>query len=95
MSNEDQEVDLAALMRLLEADDPRARRVVGDAAALVGQVVGSAALLLAPDKVIVVGAMTRAGDAVMEPLRDAFYKHAIPGLRTPEVVRGDLEGGQG
>ncbi len=26
----------------------------------------------------------------MTPLREAFYKRAIPGLKTPDVVRGAL-----
>lgn len=50
---------VAELIQLLERDDAGALRVVGDAATLVGQVVGSASMLIAPDSVVVVGAMAR------------------------------------
>ena len=81
---------VAELIDMLERDDPGALRVVGDAAALVGQVVGSASVLLAPDRVVVVGAMARAGLAVMTPMSDAVQRQALPGVAAPEVIRGSL-----
>jgi predicted NBD/HSP70 family sugar kinase len=81
---------VAELIEMLGRDDPGARRVVGDAAALVGQVVGSASVLIAPARVVVVGAMARAGDAVLLPLSDAVQRQALPGVAAPEVVRGSL-----
>ena len=81
---------VAELIEMLDRDDPGARRVVGDAATLVGQVVGSASVLVAPDSVVVVGAMARAGDAVMSPLTDAVQRQALPGVAGPDVVRGSL-----
>ena len=81
---------VAELIEMLDRDDPGARRVVGDAATLVGQVVGSASVLVAPDSVVVVGAMARAGDAVMSPLADAVQRQALPGVAGPDVVRGSL-----
>jgi predicted NBD/HSP70 family sugar kinase/DNA-binding transcriptional ArsR family regulator len=81
---------VAELIGMLGRDDPGARRVVGDAAALVGQVVGSASMLIAPDRVIVVGAMARAGNAVVTPLSDAIQRQALPGVPAPDVIRGSL-----
>lgn len=83
-------LSVAELMEMLERDDPGALRVVGDAASLVGQVVGSASLLIAPDRVVVVGAMSRAGDAVVGPLSDAVQRQILPGVAVPKVIRGTL-----
>ena len=81
---------VAELIEMLERDDPGARLVVSDAATLVGQVVGSASLLLAPDRIVVVGAMARAGSAVITPLNDAIQRQALPGVAAPDVIRGSL-----
>ena len=81
---------VAELIQMLERDDPGALRVVGDAATLVGQVVGSASMLIAPDSVVVVGAMARGGNAVMTPLNDAVQRQALPGVAAPDVIRGSL-----
>ena len=81
---------VAELIEMLRRDDPGARRVVGDAATLVGQVVGSASVLIAPDRVVVVGAMARAGDAVVGPLSEAVQRQALPGVPAPDVIRGSL-----
>ena len=82
---------VAELIDMLDRGDPGAQRVVADAANLVGHVVASACLLLAPDSVIVVGAMARAGDAVIDPLREAIHRQAIPGIgQLPEITRGLL-----
>lgn len=82
---------VAELLDLLTQGDPGARRVVADAAFLVGQTVGTACLLTAPDSVVVVGAMARAGEAVLDPIRMAVREAAIPQLAmVPTVTRGTL-----
>jgi predicted NBD/HSP70 family sugar kinase len=83
-------VEVAELIAML-GSEPSAERVVADAATLVGEVVGSASLLLAPDSIIVVGAMARAGEIVLGPLRAALERQTIPGMQSPEVVRGALD----
>jgi predicted NBD/HSP70 family sugar kinase len=84
-------ITVAELLELLEQRDPGAQRVVADAASLVGQAVGSACLLIAPDSVIVVGAMARAGEAALAPIRAAVEEAAIPQVgHVPAVVRGVL-----
>jgi predicted NBD/HSP70 family sugar kinase len=79
------------LMDLLHSGDAGADRVIRDAADLVGQTVAAACLLVAPERVIVVGAMARAGGAVLEPIREALERQTIPQTHaTPEVVQGEL-----
>lgn len=79
------------LMELLNAGDAGADRVVRDAAEVVGRVVATASLLIAPELIVVVGAMSRAGDAVLDPIRDSLERQAIPDTHgAPPVVRGEL-----
>jgi predicted NBD/HSP70 family sugar kinase len=85
-------IDVTKLLELLDRNDPGAQRIVGDAATLVGQVVGSACLLLAPDSVIVVGAIARAGDVAIGPIRDAVMRYALPGVGKPPTVKRGLLG---
>jgi len=84
-------IGVAELLDLLAQRDPGAQRVVADAAALLGQAVGAACLLIAPDAVVVVGAMARAADFVLVPIRQAVTEAALPRAgHVPEVTRGAL-----
>jgi len=84
-------IGVAELLELLARRDPGARRVVADAAALVGQAVGSACLLVAPDSVVVVGAMARAGESTLAPIRQAVQEAALPHVaNVPNVIHGAL-----
>ncbi len=83
------DINLRELMGLLGQGDLGAIRVVSDAAELVGTVLASACNLLAPQKIVVVGAMTEAGDVILEPIRSAIARNIGPGS-IPEVVFGSL-----
>jgi predicted NBD/HSP70 family sugar kinase len=80
---------LSQLLRLLAARDPGAVRVVGDAAELIGTHLAAVCNLLAPQRVIVVGPMARAGELVLEPIRAAVRRRIAPSA-VPEVVLGTL-----
>lgn len=86
------EIDtVGQLMDLLHTGDAGVDRVIRDAADLVGQTVAATCLLVAPERVIVVGAMARAGAAVLEPIREALERQTIPQTHAaPEVVQGEL-----
>jgi len=85
------QIDFPGFIRLLADRDPGAERVAQDAAALVGHAVATANLLLAPEVVIVVGAMSRAGDVVLEPIRAALVRESIPeSHEVPRVILGSL-----
>lgn len=84
-------LDLPGLLALLVAGDVGIERLVRDSAALVGEAIATANLLLAPERIVVVGAMSRAGAAVIDPIRDAVWREALPGTRSrPDVVVGEL-----
>ncbi|MDR6200450.1 putative NBD/HSP70 family sugar kinase [Microbacterium sp. SORGH_AS428] len=83
--------DVRTLLALVADGDARARRVVSDAADLVGDAASRACLLFAPQRVIIVGAMAQAGDAVIDPLARALRRGLIPDAEAgPAVVRGEL-----
>jgi predicted NBD/HSP70 family sugar kinase len=84
-------LDLPDLLRRLGEGDIGITRLVQDAAAMVGQALANASLLLAPEKIIVVGAMSRAGEAVLQPIRYAVERETIPGTEArPLVELGEL-----
>lgn len=81
----------SAFIELLRSGDPGAERIARDAADLVGEALANACLLLAPERIIVVGAMARAGDVVLEPIRAALERQSIPDhVAIPDVQLGQL-----
>ena len=75
----------------MESGDPGAVRVARDAADLVGQAAATACLLLAPDCVVIVGALARARELVLDPIRDAIAAVALPDSTViPDVLLGEL-----
>jgi predicted NBD/HSP70 family sugar kinase len=83
---------VAELLALLAAGDAGAKRCISDAAVTVGKVVATASLLLAPERIIIVGAMARAGDVVTLAIRDVLEREGIPQARSvPDVVLGELD----
>ena len=80
---------LPGLMTLLAGRDPGAIRVVSDAAELVGQHLAAACNLLAPQRVVLVGAMAEAGDLVLGPIRAALHRNIAPN-QPPDLVLGTL-----
>jgi predicted NBD/HSP70 family sugar kinase len=80
---------LPGLMTLLADRDPGAIRVVSDAAGLVGEHLAAACNLLAPQRVVLVGAMGEAGEIVLTPIRAALHRNIAPN-QPPELVLGTL-----
>jgi predicted NBD/HSP70 family sugar kinase len=80
---------LAGLMSLLADRDPGAMRVVSDAAELVGQQLAAACNLLAPRRIVLVGAMAKTGDLVLTPIRIALQRNIAPN-ELPDLVLGTL-----
>jgi predicted NBD/HSP70 family sugar kinase len=67
----DRLVDLA-----LEGNQP-CRRVIADAGSHIGVAVASLVNLLGPDRVVVGGELSRAGDILLDPLRTAVSRSAV------------------
>jgi predicted NBD/HSP70 family sugar kinase len=66
------------LVGLAMEGDAGATRVLADAARIVGRAVADLCNTLNPDVVIVGGDLSAAGDVVLEPLREAVRRFAIP-----------------
>lgn len=91
MSAQHPTMTLSGFLDLVAAGDSGARRVMRDAAELVGRAVADACLLLAPERVIVAGALARAGEAVLGPVREAIDREALPGgPARPSVCSAEL-----
>ena len=65
-------------MWLLSAGDPGTTRVVSDAAELIGKQLAAICNLLAPRRVIVIGAMAEAGDLILGPIRPPCSATSYP-----------------
>jgi predicted NBD/HSP70 family sugar kinase len=73
------------MLRLAAAGDIGANRVVADAGALAGRSVGALCSYFNPEIVIVGGELMRAGDNLLQPLKDAMKRFSI--ARATENVR--------
>src|SRR5437763_16873631 len=67
------------------AGDPGCARVIGNAARSVGQVVAALCNQFNPARVVVGGRLAPAGDSLLDPMRDAVRRYAMPG------AAGDVE----
>ncbi|GAC1610632.1 MAG: hypothetical protein NVS3B26_18470 [Mycobacteriales bacterium] len=71
--------------------DAACRRVVGDTGALVGQAVAALVNLLNPVRLVVGGPLAGAGDCLLDPLRQAVARSAIPSAAEDlTVLPGEL-----
>ncbi len=79
------------LVGLASEGDPGATRVVADAARIVGRAVADLCNYLNPDLVVVGGDLSAAGDLLLEPMREAVRRFAIPAAAEDvEIVAGTL-----
>jgi predicted NBD/HSP70 family sugar kinase len=69
------------LLQLAQEGDAGCQRVVADAGRVVGRAVADLCNYLNPDLVVVGGDLSAAGDLVLEPMREAVRRFAIPGRR--------------
>jgi predicted NBD/HSP70 family sugar kinase len=73
------------------AGDRASQRVIADAARAIGAVVAQVCNVLNPEKVIVGGDLSAAGDVLLDPLRDEVVRHAVPAAsNNVEIVPGVL-----
>jgi predicted NBD/HSP70 family sugar kinase/biotin operon repressor len=79
------------LLRLAKEGDAGCQRVVADAGRVVGRAVADLCNYLNPDLVVVGGDLSVAGDLVIEPMREAVRRFAIPAAADDvEIVAGTL-----
>lgn len=78
------------LSRALDGD-PGCRRALADAARHIGVAVANLCNLVNPERIVVGGSMGRAGDLLLDPLRESVSLRAIPSAAADvEIVPGEL-----
>ncbi|MEN3279770.1 MAG: hypothetical protein V7607_910 [Solirubrobacteraceae bacterium] len=81
------------LLRLADEGDAGCQRVLADAGRVVGRAVADLCNYLNPDLVVVGGDLSVAGDVLLEPMREAVRRFAIPAaVEDLEIVAGSLGG---
>src|ERR671937_267215 len=79
------------LLKLAADGDAGCQRVINDAGRVVGRAVADLCNYLNPDLVVVGGDLSAAGDLVLEPMREAVRRFAIPAAAEDvEIVAGTL-----
>jgi glucokinase len=75
--------DFTQMLQAAREGDPRARKILTDAAGVLARGIGNAVNLLNPQRIILGGRFVQAGDLLLEPLRQALANCAIG-----ELLRG-------
>lgn len=83
--------DLSDLVRLAIDGDAACRRLVADAGSHVGVALGGMVNLLNPDRIVVGGELAHCAELLLEPLRVAVARSAVPSaVASVTVTRGVL-----
>ena len=78
---------LARIVELALAGDVRCRRAVADAGREIGVAVAGLCNLIDPERVIVGGLLSRAGEVLLRPLRESIRRHAVQAAAESVDVR--------
>jgi predicted NBD/HSP70 family sugar kinase len=85
------DVGLPDLLALIEAGDPGARRVVGDAGRAIGRVLADHCNVINPAAIIVGGDLSAAGAPLLDGIRESVDRYAQPAIaQAVEIVPGAL-----
>ncbi len=88
------DLDIEDVIGLARGGDPGCRRVIADAGQHIGRAVAMLCNLLNPARIIVGGDLSAAGDLLLDPLRGALRRYAIPTAAEDAVVTTGLLGEQ-
>jgi predicted NBD/HSP70 family sugar kinase len=67
------------------------RRAIGDAGSHIGAALANACNLINPQRIVVGGSLVQTGEVLLEPMREAVQRRAIPSAAEDvEVVAGEL-----
>jgi predicted NBD/HSP70 family sugar kinase len=84
-------LDVQAMVELASAGDPACQRVVADAGRTVGVAMAALCNQFNPERVVVGGELAGTGDLLLEPLRDAVRRYALPAAaEAVTIVAGEL-----
>jgi predicted NBD/HSP70 family sugar kinase len=87
---EGEDLTVGEVIDLAKQEDAGCSRALGDAGRALGLAVAGACNLLAPERVVVGGDLARAGDLLLDPLREVLSRSAIASLREIPVEAGVL-----
>ena len=84
---------LADVVRLVGEGDAPCRRLVADAGSAIGVALGGLVNLINPDRVVVGGELAATGKVLLDPLRHALGRSAVPSaVEAVDVIQGTLGG---
>jgi predicted NBD/HSP70 family sugar kinase len=86
------DLDIERLLALAAQGDRGTRRVLHDAARVVGRALADLCNTLNPDAVVIGGELADAGELLLEPLQEAIWQHAIPAAAASVTVVGGALG---
>ena len=90
-ASRDDELTVRQMIELARDGDAGCRRAIADAGQAVGRVVAGLVNLFSPEMVVVGGDLGEAGDLLLDPLREAVRRDALPAAATElKVVAGEL-----
>ena len=78
---------LNRVIELAASGDVRCRRAVADAGREIGVAVAGLCNLINPERVIIGGLLSRAGDVLLRPLRESIRRHAVQAAAENVEVR--------
>ena len=87
----DGELSVREMIELARDGDAGCRRAIADAGQVVGRVVAGLVNLFSPEMVVIGGDLGEAGDLMLDPLREAVRRDALPAAAEGlKVVAGEL-----
>jgi len=84
--------DIGDLLTPAQAGDPGARAVFACAGNVLGQGIANLLNIFNPQKIIISGEGTRAGDLLFGPMRESIANHVMPGLASDTSIQIDAWG---
>jgi predicted NBD/HSP70 family sugar kinase len=85
------DLGMRGLVRLLEGDDPAARRVVTDAGRVLGRVLADLCNALNPQAIVVGGDLSAAGAPLFDGINESLGRYALPAVaESLRIVAGEL-----
>jgi predicted NBD/HSP70 family sugar kinase len=84
------DLTVGQVLKLSGEGDAACRRALGDAGRLIGIAVANLCNLFNPERVIINGELSEAGEVMLGPLRASLARCALPVAATAEIVPGQL-----
>ncbi|OAH13667.1 ROK family transcriptional regulator [Streptomyces jeddahensis] len=85
-----QDTGLDEILARTAAGERAGEEVFADVGTVVGQVLANLCNLLNPERIVVGGELSRAGEVLLAPMRDAVRRHALSLARDVDLVPAEL-----